>query len=270
MIGMICKSTADCSCPRTASGSCQGTVSGSYDAAPQVPASNGVAAGLVPRAVLPEFILFLILLVTFNYSLVTGGYCESMIFLSEKVMRGELWRIASHPFVHLSWYHLLLDAGAFWLLYGRLNESRRMRRLAHVTACGAGSLLFAILCSPTVAASGLCGLSGIAHGLMAVSALESMKDARRNSDTAQYRVGLTMLLVVAGKSILEVISGHVLFESLHLGLMGSPVPEAHAGGVLSGIIAYTMIRETPHQNLLEADISDTERSSFTQGSTHGN
>lgn len=45
--------------------------------------------------------------------------------------------------------------------------------------------------------------------------------------------------VVVSKSIYETISGHVLFEFMHLGLCGFPIAASHAGGVLGGIVAFS-------------------------------
>jgi hypothetical protein len=130
-------------------------------------------------------------------------------------------------------YHLLLDAGAFLLIYGSLKEEYRVIRISYVLACGAGSLVLSIWESPVVLVKGFCGLSGIAHGMMAVSALECMK---RDKGVIWYLV----FFVVIAKSIVELISGHVIFESLHLGMMGVPIGSAHAGGVLGGVIAFSI------------------------------
>ncbi|MDD2461398.1 MAG: rhomboid family intramembrane serine protease [Kiritimatiellia bacterium] len=81
------------------------------------------------------------------------------------------WRLLTASFVHVSAYHLALDAGAFLLLYHTLHEPSRPGRLLAVAACAAGSLAASLL---TLAPDGsLCGLSGVGHGLLAVSALSA-------------------------------------------------------------------------------------------------
>jgi rhomboid family GlyGly-CTERM serine protease len=196
--------------------------------------------------VMKELLVFAAALVAFNLPLAGGRFAESMIFLPDRVMAGEWWRVLSHPLVHLTWYHFLLDAGAFLLLYGGMEEPKRLKRIAWVLACAIGSLTVSLLASPTVRARGLCGLSGVAHGLMAISALESVK-----SDALGGRLSRTGMIgfgVVVIKSIIEVLSGHVFFESFHFGMMGLPVPASHAGGVLSGIIAFLVFDGKPATN----------------------
>jgi rhomboid family GlyGly-CTERM serine protease len=186
-----------------------------------------------------ELMFFAVVLALFNSPLLGGGFAGSMIFLPDRVMAGEWWRLLSHPFVHLTWYHFVLDGGAFLVLYGGIDEPGCWKRVTYVAACGMGSLTVSMLVSPVVHLRGLCGLSGIAHGLMAVSALECVK--RDALDGKTCRAGLFSLGIVVAKSIVEVLSGHVFFEFLHFGMMGLPVPESHAGGVLSGIVAFLVL-----------------------------
>ena len=185
---------------------------------------------------LPEFLFFAFVLTILNFPLLRGSIFESAIFLPECVKAGEWWRVVTHPFVHLSWYHLLLDAGAFLLLYGGLDEPSRLRRILYAVGCGLGSLILSSATSSVIGTQGLCGLSGIAHGLMAVSALESMKD--KNAGRTSHLTGMISFVIVVAKSIAEVLMGQVFFEFLHFGLMGLPVPACHAGGVMSGILLF--------------------------------
>ncbi len=185
-----------------------------------------------------ELAFFVAILASFNAPLFGGGLCKGMIFIPNLVEKGEWWRVAAHPFVHLSWWHLLLDAGAFLLLYKGLLERSAIKRIGYVIVCAMGSLLAVTLTSPVVQTLGFCGLSGAAHGLMAISALESVKkgalDGKRDS------FGVISLCIVVAKSAFEVIHGRVLFDFLHFGMVGSPIPASHAGGVLAGIGAFLL------------------------------
>ena len=145
----------------------------------------------------------------------------------------------THPFVHVSWYHLLLDAGAFLVLYASLEDGSAWKRGLYLMASGAGSLLAALFASPEISSAGLCGLSGIAHGLMAICALEMMGSAE---DPRLWWAGLTCLTLVVAKSIFEALAGHCLFSSLHFGMLGSPQTACHAGGALGGILGYSCAR----------------------------
>lgn len=178
-------------------------------------------------------ILFFAVLSLLNLHLLSGVVSDALIFFPSLVVAGEWWRFLSHPFVHVTWYHLFLDAGAFFLLYSELRDRHIAAKLFYIVTCGTFSLLATVVAAPLVYTNGLCGLSGIAHGLMAVSGLDLMRQ-KKNA-----RLGLITFAVVVSKSIYETISGHVLFEFMHLGLCGFPIAASHAGGVLGGIVAFS-------------------------------
>jgi membrane associated rhomboid family serine protease len=153
--------------------------------------------------------------------------------------------VLTHPFAHVSAYHLLLDAAAFFILYASLDQRRWFKRVGCVAICAAGSLIAALLVDSRVAEIGLCGLSGVAHGLMAVTALE-MANRRGASDTQRW-IGAACFVIIAGKSLLESWTGGVLFQSLHLGALGTPIVASHLGGVLGGVTAYLSF-DKPQKN----------------------
>jgi hypothetical protein len=84
---------------------------------------------------------------------------------------------------------------------------------------------------------GLCGLSGIAHGLMAISALNLMRDSH---DKLLFRLGLCSFALLTAKCLIEALSGKMLFTFLHFGMLGDPVPVTHAGGLLGALITWTL------------------------------
>jgi rhomboid family GlyGly-CTERM serine protease len=163
-----------------------------------------------------------------------------MIFHPAAVCAGEWWRLFTHPFVHVTWYHLLLDASAFFLLYHGLLESRMPRRLLYVGGCGCGSLLLAWLVAPLISTAGLCGLSGIAHGLMAISAAELLTTHDRHS--TEWRIGVFTLAIVVAKAACEAITGHILFGFLYFGMVGEPLAVCHAGGIVGGLTSFFLMR----------------------------
>lgn len=184
---------------------------------------------------LDTFIFFCIIFI-FNLHLLSKIYSFSFIFLPSNFTDGKWWLLFTHPFVHLTWYHLFLDAGAFLLLYSGLKERSTLRKISCVIICGASSLSAALLFSPAIYTNGLCGLSGIAHGLMAVSGLEMMEEKEN------FNFGLLCFLAVTFKSIYEIINGSVLFSFMHLGLCGYPLAPCHAGGVIGGIFVFLWYR----------------------------
>lgn len=172
-----------------------------------------------------------VLLIANLHLLFSVGY-QQLVFLPAAVGQGQWWRLFTHPFVHLSGYHLLLDAGAFFLLYPGLAGNRRGIRLAYLLICGFCSLAAVIAFSPSVQTLGFCGLSGIGHGLMAITNLELIRD---KSSRGLGAICLGLLLLKVGY---ECLTGQVLF---HLGLCGTPLAASHAGGVVGGLAAFVSI-----------------------------
>jgi len=213
----------------------------------------------------PEIWGFLAAILAANLTLVFGKACTPLIFFTAQVSNGEWWRIFTFPFVHVSGYHLLLDAGAFLFLYHGLEETSARRRLLTVAACGAGSLGASLISSPLT--GGLCGLSGIAHGLMAVSALELM----HTKDRALRNASIICFWAVVLKSILEAFAGHVLFSFLHFGSVGAPVAACHAGGILGGLIVFQglgKIRNRRKKGYNEDDSLDVNHLAGAPASSH--
>jgi len=170
-----------------------------------------------------------------NLHILTGLSCSNLIFQYDIAVSGELYRLITHPFVHLSWYHFLLDAGAFALLYTGLEERRKLCKLMIVGICGLFGLVVPLIFTPAIYSQGLCGLSGIAHGLMAFSALEMMEEKE------SFKTGVICLAAVSIKSLYEAAAGDVLLSFLQFGLCGIPIAICHAGGVIGGIISYFVL-----------------------------
>jgi rhomboid family GlyGly-CTERM serine protease len=195
------------------------------------------ARGPIPRAagaeLRAETLMFALLLGVLNLPLFIGGSTAPLAFQAEAVAAGEWWRLFTHPFVHVSWYHFLLDGAAFLCLYANLLAEQRWKRFAAVAASSAGSLLVAWGASPLIADHGLCGLSGAAHGLMAFSALETL--AILKASRATRIIALVGLVAVVAKCVVEVATGGAFFTGLHFDLLGTPIVACHAGGVLGGI-----------------------------------
>ncbi len=179
--------------------------------------------------ILGSLILFL------NMYLLATGTVRSLIFLPGQVESGEWWRLLVYPFVHVSWYHLLLDASAFILFYTGIEDKNIFHRITHVFLCSASSLCAAWMFSPTIHEIGLCGLSGVAHGLMAVSALEMM---RKKFD---FKIGFICLIILISKTVYEVITGGSLLSFLLFGMCGTPLVACHAGGVIGGIFSFLTV-----------------------------
>jgi len=184
-----------------------------------------------------EIGFWLVLLVSANWALLWGGTISTrLVFDSAAVTAGEWWRVFSFPWVHVSRYHLLLDGAAFLLLYAGIEERFILRRLLLVFGSGVGSLLLPLAISSQIHQIGLCGLSGIAHGLTAVSAGEMLKNPK------QKRIGGWLLLGLSVKTVWELWTGTAFLQHLHLGDIGQPIVATHAGGVVGGLAGYLLLQ----------------------------
>lgn len=187
---------------------------------------------------LPLDMLFWIsLLLLLNLGLLLGNIpSDLLVFDFNALANGQWWRLCSWPLVHVSRYHLVLDGLAFLLLYYGLDEGRTGRRFMFVLCAAIGSLLLPLMISPLIYDIGLCGLSGVAHGLVAVSSLEMLRHDR------QRIYGVALLAGVFFKVVFELSTGTILFQSLHFGSIGQPIVSTHAGGVIGGITGYGLTR----------------------------
>lgn len=181
----------------------------------------------------PETWAFALALLLVNLTLIGGRVCEPLIYSPTQTVAGEWWRIITYPLVHVSWYHLLLDAGAFLFLYHGLQTASFGKRILYIAGCTIGTLIVSI------SEESLCGLSGIAHGLMAISGLEMME----RKDSGSKSAGAICFGLVVLKSIYEALSGHVAFGFLHFGTIGEAVAICHAGGIIGGVLVYALFRK---------------------------
>jgi rhomboid family GlyGly-CTERM serine protease len=193
------------------------------------------------RGKIYELAFWATLLAAINFPLLTGNIPELFILDVQLVKSGQFWRMVTHPFAHVSIYHLFMDALAFLMIYAGLEEKSAFKRLSYTAGCGIGSLLLSLLFSHPIYNVGLAGLSGIAHGLMAVSSLELMKNHEKG--TTLFRAGIVIFAMVTIKSIAEMWSGDVVFSSLHLGSVGIPIVASHLGGVIGGIVSFIILNK---------------------------
>src|SRR5262245_56517150 len=118
-----------------------------------------------------ESAVFLLLLAVFN----VPGLLEpaAVALFPSALSHGEVWRWFTYPWAHVSIYHLVLDATAFFFLYDMLRGSAPVR-LFHLVCSILFSGLFPVLLDSRLESIGLRGLSGVAHGLMMVIALQGI------------------------------------------------------------------------------------------------
>jgi len=182
----------------------------------------------------PELVVFAGLLVVANLHLLGVPTAEALIFQVDRVVAGEFWRVLTHPFVHVSFYHLALDGGAFFLCCMTLRQPHLGKRLTAILICSLGGLGGAYLFGSATAAYGFCGLSGAAHGVLALSMLEMTSDG----DRINRMTGCVCLAILIGKCVYEVITGVPFLGRLHFGNIGVPLLGSHLGGAVAGMMMY--------------------------------
>jgi hypothetical protein len=80
---------------------------------------NQITGGLTPLRL--ELLFFALILAIANAPLPGGVWQQQLVFFPGSLASGEWWRLVTHPLVHVSWYHLLLDGAAFLMLYAELG-----------------------------------------------------------------------------------------------------------------------------------------------------
>jgi len=207
----------------------------------------GAGFSLPPSPGAPAVVtgIFIVLLAVCNVHLFSAADASILCYNTTAITNGEWWRIISHPFVHVSWYHLILDAAAVAILWQETKLGSTLHKLFAAGCCSAGSLVVSLLMSSLIDQYGLCGLSGTAHGLMFFLGLSWIFGNSSAPERNRYiRLAAGTLLAAASglKSVHEVSSGHVLFASLHTGNLGIPIVESHLGGIVGGLFAFLLLR----------------------------
>jgi rhomboid family GlyGly-CTERM serine protease len=190
-------------------------------------------------------ILFALLLTGCNYHLFTNQFPAAFIFDQQLTVDGQWWRILTYPLVHASWYHLVLDVSAVVLLWRELKELNIFYKLILWTICGITSLAACIAWSSQLASTGLCGLSGIAHGLAAFVSLNWIYHAysgrsKRTATRRSYLPGFILILCLIVKSAYELFAGEIFFAGIHPDYLGTPLVHSHLGGLLGGLMAMML------------------------------
>ena len=138
---------------------------------------------------------------------------------------GQWWRLVSGHFVHLGWYHLMLNllglAALVVLCPQPLRVREWLRRLLFLSVFTSVALYVA---APAV--DDYVGLSGVLHGLFLLGLLPM---ARRGD-----RIAIACLVYLAGKLAWEQIMGTPLSDEQAIG--GHVVTLAHLFGTLAALV----------------------------------
>jgi len=157
----------------------------------------------------------------------------------QAILAGEIWRLFSCHFVHMSWGHIGMDMGGLaliWLLFGHLLSTREWWLLTLITGLliSLGILLF----HPELRLYS--GYSGVFHGVMVCA---SILDWR-----AGQREGKIVLLIVTSKLVFEQLLGPVPGSEATAG--GPVLVDAHLYGAITGLLLtpFFIIYHRRHTN----------------------
>jgi rhomboid family GlyGly-CTERM serine protease len=167
------------------------------------------------------------------------------------ILNGEIWRLLTGNWVHFSLQHLLYDVAAFGIA-GALAEKERFPGFGRFCSVAPIAIGFAVLLlNPEI---GICGgLSGMATGAIVFVALNGAV-----GDGVRSRICRIALIMVAGKMLMELGTGRMLFLSFNDPSMVS-VPTSHfIGALVAGFIALRF-RAIACRNLSSAGLRPADR-----------
>jgi rhomboid family GlyGly-CTERM serine protease len=169
---------------------------------------------------LPLFLVTLSGLLQFG----TPVTSEWLRFEPGMIRNGEVWRLLSAHFVHLSWSHYLMNGIALMAIFALYAPSPRVLGWWMLASAGAVSLGLLWL-NPWL--TWYVGLSGVLHGLLIAG---SLRDSLARNFT-----GVIMLLAVIIKLIWEQINGPMPGSEAAAG--GKVIVDAHLYGAVGGVVA---------------------------------
>ncbi len=177
---------------------------------------------IITRYSLPIIISIIVLGITFAGDTATNA----LQFDREAIRHGEIWRLITGNFVHLSGSHALLNItglGLIWLLFGHYYRNT--------------TWIIVLLCSVLTTTLGLwvfnpkldwyVGLSGSLHGLFIAGCIAEIK--------AKSQTGILLLIIIVLKIIWEQYQGPLPGTAAAAG--GNVIVDAHLYGAVAGIAA---------------------------------
>lgn len=151
------------------------------------------------------------------------------------ILSGEIWRLFTGHFAHLSWAHLatnLLGLALTWGLFGHHLPTKRWLHVIAFNALGI-SLLLLIVDSHL---HWYVGLSGVLHGMFLVGCLYDLRNGRWDSKV--------LLALLIGKLLWEQLRDPTPESASFIEQIigGYVVVDAHLFGALMGFITYLIFR----------------------------
>lgn len=180
---------------------------------------------------------------------------ELLVYDRQAILRGEVWRLFTAPFVHFSWSHicwdLLVYGAAGWVI--ETAGYRRYRLVCSLAAVIPGPVF--LLASPELARYG--GLSGLATGAVTFLCLCKTRGTDRNRT-----LWIALLALMGVKTTVEAITGTPIFVSAG-NLQFRVLPAVHAFGCAAALAAFIW---TWPAKALHSNAAGLNRGAFRQAS----
>ncbi|WNO59823.1 rhombosortase [Rheinheimera sp. MMS21-TC3] len=175
------------------------------------------------RFILPPVAVALLLSLLF---LLPAQFTDWLTFERSALASGQLWRLISGQFIHLSAEHLLLNLAGLvlvWLLFAEYTAGKRYLWLLPILAlgCGMGVWLFAPYIEYYV------GFSGVLYGLFTWGALQDVRQ--------RQPFGRVLLLAIIAKASYEFIFSPIPLASISANPLATA---AHLSGVVSALVVF--------------------------------
>ena len=155
---------------------------------------------------------------------------DALVYDRQAILKGEIWRLVTAPFVHFSWPHLfwnlLVLAAAGWKI-----EDEGFRRYG-VVCCFAAAIpgFIFLFTSPEIYRYG--GLSGLATGAVVYLCLHAKKEMDGNRT-----IWLAILVFVGLKIVFEAITGNTVFVA-STGTGFRVLPAVHLMGYAAALAVF--------------------------------
>ncbi|EDY83188.1 hypothetical protein VDG1235_2812 [Verrucomicrobiia bacterium DG1235] len=163
---------------------------------------------------------------------------DVLVWKSDWLARGEVWRILTGHLTHVSTDHLVWDLGVFIFLGSYLEKRRRGWLCGTI---GLSIVLVDLLLRMTGRFDAYCGLSAIDIGLFASVCLVLLKEGKKGQDRVVFWLGGLGLLLALGKVAFEWMAREPLFVT-ELGRGFAVATESHLAGFLAAVVVFLFAR----------------------------
>jgi rhomboid family GlyGly-CTERM serine protease len=181
----------------------------------------GITLPLANRYLWPSLVVALLLCILF---ILPNPFLSGLLYERDALDAGQLWRLISGQFIHLTLTHLILNiAGVvlIWLLFAEHTAGYRYLWLLPLLALGSSTGMW--LFAPQIAY--YVGFSGVLYGLFTWGALQ---DVMQRQPFARV-----LLMVIFAKASYEFIFSPIQFTPISANPLATA---AHFFGVLSALL----------------------------------